>query len=314
METIVLTHPHHLTDYSPIVLALGFFDGVHLGHQTVLQCAKEEAEKRQLPLAVLTFFEHPKLVYQNVPRDTFQYLTTLERKKELLQSLGVDILYLVEFTQQFGQQTPQEFVDNYIVGLNAQVVVAGYDYTYGKPNIANMSTLPQHAKGRFEVMEVPQLQNIQTKVGSTAIRHCITSCQMDMANQQLGYIYQNSGVVIHGAKRGRTIGYPTANIKIAPQELLPSVGVYIVELCVHGKWYPGMASIGYNVTFESNHPLSCEVYILDFSEMIYGEEVKVRWYHYLRGEIKFESVDALIAQLQQDEADTRKFFLERKGT
>lgn len=313
MEIIKLSHPYSNEEIvqEPIVLALGFFDGVHLGHQAVIRKAKEEAAKRGIKLAVMTFNQHPKIVYSKLDEESMFYLSTNERKAELLTDIGVDILYLVEYTWDFGAQMPQQFVDSYIVGLNAQAITAGFDYTYGKKDVANMQTLPEHAAGRFDIIEVDQLTINQHKIASTTIRELVETGQIEAANKELGYLYQTSGTVVHGEKRGGALlGYPTANVETASKELLPGIGVYIVEFFVADKWYQGMASVGYNVTFGENRPVTCEVFILDFDRMIYGENVKVRWHHYLRGEIKFDGLDGLIKQLDQDLVDTKAYFSE----
>lgn len=312
MEIIHLSHPFLQTQIKEkeIVLALGFFDGVHRGHQAVIQKARDLATSHHLPLAVMTFNQHPKIIYQNIDPTSVQYLTLIDEKVEHFENLQVDILYLVDYTLSFGSQSPQAFVDAYIVGLGAKIVVAGFDYTYGKPQEANMTTLPQHAQGRFQVVEVPQLTMDQAKIGSTSIRYLIENKQIATANQELGYIYQTRGMVVHGDKRGRTIGYPTANIQVNPQELMPAVGVYVVEILVGDKWYKGMASIGYNITFEANRKKTCEVYIIDFDQEIYGQAVRVKWHHYLRGEIKFDGIEGLIQQLDQDLINTLAYFEE----
>ena len=313
MEIIKLSHPYSNEEIvqEPIVLALGFFDGVHLGHQAVIRKAKEEAAKRGIKLAVMTFNQHPKIVYSKLDEESMFYLSTNERKAELLTDIGVDILYLVEYTWDFGAQMPQQFVDSYIVGLNAQAIAAGFDYTYGKKDVANMQTLPEHAAGRFDIIEVDQLTINQHKIASTTIRELVETGQIEAANKELGYLYQTSGTVVHGEKRGGALlGYPTANVETASKELLPGIGVYIVEFFVADKWYQGMASVGYNVTFGENRPVTCEVFILDFDRMIYGENVKVRWHHYLRGEMKFDGLDGLIKQLDQDLVDTKAYFSE----
>lgn len=313
MKIIELNHPYNKEEIvpEPIVLALGFFDGVHLGHQAVIRTAKEEAVKRGIKLAVMTFNQHPKIVYTKLDEESMFYLSTNERKAELLKNLGVDILYLVDYTWAFGSQLPQAFVDSYIVELNAKAVVAGFDYTYGKKDVANMDTLPEHASDRFDIVKVDQLSINQHKIASTSIREYIEKGQISEANKELGYLYQTSGIVVHGEKRGGALlGYPTANVETASKELLPGIGIYIVEFFIADEWHQGMASVGYNVTFGDNRPMTCEVYILDFDQMIYGEAVKVRWHHYLRGEIKFEGLEGLIKQLDQDLVDTREYFSE----
>lgn len=310
MNIIKLHHPYNQEQIfpGPIVLALGFFDGVHRGHQAVINTAKKIANEKKIPLAVMTFNQHPKIIYHQLDPEEVTYLTLLDRKVELLSALEVDVLYLIDYTLEFGTQSPQEFVDRYIVDLGAVTVVAGFDYTYGKQELANMKTLPEHAKGRFDVIEVPELKNNNLKVGTTNIKDLLANNQIEIANEELGYLYQTSGMVVHGDKRGRTIGYPTANVQINPQEVLPSVGVYVCEIEVDGKWYQGMASIGYNITFEANRKKTCEVYILDFEQDIYGHFVKVRWHHYLRGEMKFDGIKGLIHQLDQDLINTKTYF------
>lgn len=311
MEIIELKHPYQEKEIiqEPIVLALGFFDGVHLGHQAVIRKAKEEAVKYGYKLAVMTFNQHPKIVYTKLDDESMFYLSTNERKAELLADFGVDILYLVEYTWDFGSQAPQEFVDRYLVDLNAKVVVAGFDYTYGKPEVANMQTLPEHAAGRFEIVEVDKLMIDEHKISSTSIREHIEAGDVTAANKELGYLYETSGIVVHGEKRGGfLLGYPTANVETTAKEFLPGIGVYVVEFNVAGQWYQGMASIGYNVTFGDHRYITCEVFILDFDRMIYGENVKIRWHKYLRGEIKFDGLDNLIKQLDQDLIDTRQYF------
>ena len=216
MEIIELKHPYQEKEIiqEPIVLALGFFDGVHLGHQAVIRKAKEEAVKYGYKLAVMTFNQHPKIVYTKLDDESMFYLSTNERKAELLADFGVDILYLVEYTWDFGSQAPQEFVDRYLVDLNAKVVVAGFDYTYGKPEVANMQTLPGHAAGRFEIVEVDKLMIDEHKISSTSIRDHIEAGDVTAANKELGYLYETSGIVVHGEKRGGSLlGYPTANVE-----------------------------------------------------------------------------------------------------
>lgn len=310
MRIIRLTHPYDVEAIFPypIVLCLGFFDGLHIGHQEVIMQAKHVADKKQIPLAVMTFDRHPKILYQQLNPNDVQYLTPLDRKIELIEKLGVDVLYIVEYSKEFGLQEPQVFVDNYIVGLNCDTVVAGFDYTYGPQPVANMSTLSDHGQGRFDIIEVSEKQMDQHKIGSTNIKELIQTGQISLANKELGYIYQTNGQVVHGDKRGRLLGYPTANIETLPQQILPGIGIYVVEIQVDHSWYNGMASIGYNKTFEGNRDLRCEVNIFDFDQDIYGESVTIKWHKYLRGEVKFKDAQALIDQLQKDKKDSLHYF------
>ena len=316
MQIIELSHPY-AKDYiiqEPIVLALGFFDGIHLGHKEVITTAKKVAEERGYKVAVMSFNQHPSVIFQNVDPESIQYVSPLERKKELLKELGVDIFYLVDFTKEFGALSPQEFVDQYIVGLNAKVVVAGFDYTYGKRDIANMELLPKYASNRFEIISIAEQKSENGKISSTAVRDLLLKGEIEKANELLGYEYIMNGVVVHGFGRGsKMLGFPTANIEVSNDTFLLKNGVYIVEMFVEGKWIPGMASIGINPTFDDVHKVTIEVNLLDFDKDIYHLPVRVKWLKYLRPELKFEGIDALIAQLKKDEQDTRNYFKTKRG-
>ncbi|SEK80247.1 riboflavin kinase / FMN adenylyltransferase [Carnobacterium iners] len=310
MEIIKLRHPYMKSQIpsANVVLALGFFDGVHRGHQEVINQAKQLAVKNNHALAVMTFNQHPSIVFKKVAAEDMLYLSTVEKKEAIMADLGVDTLYEVEFTSSFASLDPQTFVDLYIVGLNAKVVVAGFDYTYGKKEIASMKHLPQYAENRFDIVVIEKQTTNDAKISSTRIRKAIDSGNVEEANDLLGYTYEATGRVIHGDARGRLLGFPTANIDVTKDIRLPTVGVYVVEILVGNERYQGMASIGHNITFEKSRPLTVEVYILDFNQNIYGEKVTVFWLHYLRSEWKFDSVEALITQLKKDEEDTRQFF------
>ncbi len=249
----------------PIVLAMGFFDGVHRGHQAVIKRAREIAREKGLPLVVLTYDHAPGIV------------------------------------------SPQQFVDEYLVGFHAQTVVAGFDHTYGKEDIASMKLLPKYAAGRFEVVTVPKFteDGSQEKVGSREIRKLIDAGNVEAANQALGYPYQTTGLVVHGLARGRTLGFPTINVEHPEEERIPGIGVYAVKVKLGKKWYDGMASVGHNITFGDANQLTVEINLFDFQQMVYGEEVVIRWYQYLRGEEKFTGADALVAQMKQDEQNAR---------
>ncbi len=291
----------------PVVLVLGFFDGVHRGHQHVIAAGRAEAKRRGLRLALMTFDKHPAIVYGGADEASFTYLSPRKRKAQLMEQCGVDDYYIVHFTPEFAHLQPQAFVDQYLVGLNAAVVVAGFDYTYGKRDVANMALLPGYAQGRFEVVEVPELDDGGSKVSSTRIRQALASADVDAANQLLGYHYQTTGIVIHGEARGRTLGYPTANIQSGVQEEIPGIGIYTVRMFVNGKWQPGMASVGRNVTFGAGRNVTLEINLFDFTGDIYGAAVQVEWLHYLRGEVKFTGAEGLIKQLAQDEINSKAY-------
>jgi riboflavin kinase/FMN adenylyltransferase len=310
MQIIQLHHPYdpkQIPD-SEVVMVLGFFDGVHKGHQKVIAIGKKIAQQRGLKLAVMTFNQHPSIVFQKVLPENMKYLTSLEQKERLMAEQGADILYVVEFTSAFAHLAPQEFVDQYIVHLNSQVAVSGFDYTYGPKEIAGVEQLPGYAAGRFEVVTVPKEEQAGAKISSSRIRVGMEQGQMEEVTALLGYVYETEGTVVHGDARGRLLGFPTANVKVKNSVRLPRIGVYAVKIAVGGKWYIGMGSIGHNDTFGAGRGLTVEVYILDFHQDIYGEQVIVQWHHYLRDQVKFDGAEALIAQLKQDEQDTAAYF------
>ena len=308
MKTIKIKHPYKKTEIvnEDIVLILGYFDGVHLAHQEVIKEGVRIGRERNLKVALMTFNRHPSIVYRKINTGQYASLTQPEQKEKIIESLGVDILYEVFFNSEFGNLPPQEFVDRYIVGWHAKVIVAGFDYTYGKADVASMAQLSDYAKGRFEIVKVGEAKESGETISSTLIRQYIKNGEVEKANAMLGYYYETLGFVIHGDARGRELGYPTANIYSNPYTFLPGVGIYAVWFIVKGKRYMGMASIGYNVTFKDQSELSVEVNVLDFNEEIYGDDVKIEWVAYLRGEVQFDGAQGLIDQLQKDEEATRK--------
>lgn len=310
MEIIRIRHPYQPEEISneDVVLVLGFFDGIHKGHQAVIQKGKQIAESRGLKLAVMTFNQHPSIVFKKIQPDNMKYLTSLEQKEQLMAEQGVDILYIVEFTSAFAHLAPQDFVDQYIVGLHAKVAVSGFDYTYGPKDIADVAHLPEYARERFDIITVSKKELDGYKISSTRIRELMEAGAMDEVAELLGYIYEIDGTVVHGDARGRLLGFPTANIKVKSTVRLPKEGVYAVELRIGDTWHVGMGSIGHNDTFGAGRDLTVEVYILDFHEDIYGEQVSVRWNHFLRDQVAFDGAEGLIKQLKQDEQDTADYF------
>lgn len=295
---------------SPIVLALGFFDGIHRGHQEVIKRAIEKGKSLGVKVAVMTFDRHPKIIFQNIDGEKFKYLTMLDEKLEHFKNLGVDIAYVVKFDENLAYLSPQDFIDKYVVGLHAICVVAGQDYTYGKHDIANMDTISDFAKGRFEIITVDHLQRNNQKISSTQIRKDLDSGNVEAANLLLGYQYENHGTVEHGFKRGRKIGFPTLNVSIPKNERILGEGVYAVKVKIDkdNSWYEGMASIGHNETFGDDLEKTVEINLFNFDKSVYGEKVIVKWYKFLREMVKFDSVEELIDQLNKDKRDTEVFF------
>ncbi|EUJ30079.1 Riboflavin biosynthesis protein ribF [Listeria grayi] len=312
METIYLHEPNTIqVEQEPKVIALGFFDGVHLGHQAVIRSAKSIADASGIKTAVLTFDPHPSVVLSK-KRNKAKYLTPIEEKARKVEAMGVDYFYVVRFTTKFSELEPKDFVQKYLLPLGAVHIVAGFDYTYGRLGAGKMADMEAYAENKLQVTIVDKQEADNQKISSTAIRQAIEEGSMEEANKLLGEPYTTKGTVIHGDKRGRTIGFPTANILVEEDYLIPKLGVYAVKFKIGNETHLGMASIGYNITFKDDQSLSIEVYILDFNREIYGEEVEIEWFQYFRPELKFSGMEGLIKQLEKDEQDTREYFQKNK--
>lgn len=313
VKIIKLSHPHHKVnqDFDEMTLALGYFDGVHKGHQKVIIKAKEIAEETGMKSAVMTFHPHPLVVLRK--QKEIDYLTPLEEKIKLIEKLDVDLLFIVEFTEEFAALSPQQFVDEYIINFHVKHVVAGFDFTYGHLGKGTMNTLPEHSREQFSCTTVEKQTDHDRKISSSLIRETIKNGDIIYANKLLGRPHSVSGTVVHGDKRGRTIGFPTANVDVPDMYLIPPTGVYAVSLTVKEKEYKGVCNIGFKPTFNKEKELkpSIEVHIFDFNQDIYGEKVSVSWYKRIRSEQKFHNVDELVAQISKDKNDALQFFVEK---
>ncbi|MFA9558037.1 riboflavin biosynthesis protein RibF [Evansella sp. AB-rgal1] len=305
--TIMIKHPFQKREMPPLCLALGFFDGVHKGHKAVISKAKEEAEQRNLKSGVMTFFPHPKEVLRKETK--VDYLTSMEEKEQLMKELGIDYLFVVHFDLSFSELNPQQFVDQYLIQLNVKHVVAGFDYTYGRLGKGTMETLPFHSRNKLTYTTVDKVESDGNKISSTNIRQALGKGDISVANKYLGRTYESSGIVVNGDKRGRTIGFPTANVQVGERAFIPNTGVYIVRIMVNNKWYNGVCNIGFKPTFHDTlHKPTIEVHIFRFDKNIYGEHVKVQWHRKIRNEMKFASVDELVSQLQLDVTEAEVYF------
>lgn len=311
MQVIRIKHPHgyQKTDFPEMVSALGYFDGVHLGHQQVIGKAKAEAEKNGWKSAVMTFDPHPSVILGK-SANVKEYITPLPDKIRLIEKLGLDYLFIIEFTHEFANLLPQEFIDQYIIQLNIKQVVAGFDFSYGRMGKGNMETLPFHSRNQFDFTIVPKFSNGNDKVSSTLIREAVKAGEMEKIPALLGGYYTTSGTVVHGDKRGRTIGFPTANIDWNDDYLLPPSGVYAVRIQVNNRWYEGVSNLGYKPTFneDTKGKPKIEVHIFDFEEEIYGATVVVEWHIRLRTEQKFAGIQQLVTQIEKDKQKAIEYF------
>lgn len=285
---------------TPCVAAIGFFDGVHIAHQTLIEETIGISKQKNLPAAVITFDKHPKSVLYDFG---YHYITPLSRKLEKFKALGIDTVYVIEFTKEKAKMDPVQFIKRYF--NNIDTLVCGFDFKFGVRGSGNIELLREHSD--FETVVVKEITYGGFKVGSTHIRDLIKAGQVELIEEVLGERYMIAGPVVHGQKKGRLIGYPTANID-ADHYLMPKQGVYITRTKVDGVWYDSMSSIGHNPTMNCQVELSLESHILGFDKEIYGEIIEIEFVQRLRDELKFSSLEALIAKIDQDKLDTLNYF------
>ncbi len=292
---------------NPSVMALGYFDGIHRGHQKVISTAKQIAVEMGVDASVMTFYPHPSVVLGRSTPQT-EAITPLDDKIDLIEQLGIDVLYIVKFDPTIAGLTPQQFVDDYIIALSVVHVVAGFDFTYGSKGRGTMDSLPFHARNKFNQTIVDKVSKHDEKVSSTLIRSYIREGAVENIKGVLGRHYTVKGTVVQGDQRGRTIGFPTANVDLKGDYIVPLTGVYAVRMKAEDSWMNGVCNIGYKPTFyddKPEHP-SLEVHVFDYEGNLYGQEVMVEFHKKIRGEVKFPSVDALIQQINQDSEEARR--------
>ncbi|CEN35219.1 bifunctional riboflavin kinase/FAD synthetase [Capnocytophaga cynodegmi] len=292
------------------VVTIGTFDGIHLGHQKIIKKLVENAKKQDLLATIFTFFPHPRMIIQK--DDSLKLIHTLEEKKQMLESLGVDQLVICPFNESFSKMSAEKFVEELLVNrLKAKKVIIGYDHRFGKNRNADINDMKLFGKKfGFEVEEIPAQEINEVSVSSTKIRQALHEGDVKKAWEYLGTPFCIKGKVVHGLKIGRTIGFPTANIQVKESyKIIPKDGIYLVYSIFSKKKIYGMMSIGKNPTIEGKGA-TIEVYYFDFKQDIYENNVTIYFLEHLRDEQKFESVEKLKEQLQIDEITSRKLIKE----
>ena len=283
------------------VLTIGTFDGIHLGHQNIIEEVKKNATAYGARNFVVTFNPHPRKILSEA--SNIKILSTLREKMTTLENLGVENLYVIEFTKEFSQLTAESFFSNYIInGIGIKEIIIGYDYHFGKGKGGSVETLMKMGKENdFSVSQIEEVKVKGNTVSSTKIRKALIEGDIQLASTYLGGHYSFSGVVVSGDRRGRTLGFPTANIQLDdPEKLLPALGIYVVEILIGGSNFFGLLSVGKRPTFYNEGAIVPEVYIYDFDEDIYGEYITINIIERLRGEEKFSSAEELIKQMNKD--------------
>ncbi|MDR6224220.1 bifunctional riboflavin kinase/FAD synthetase [Desmospora profundinema] len=312
MKTIHLSHPHIPVPDAALSMAIGYFDGVHLGHQAVIQRAVQMGKSLNAQTAVMTFDPHPREVLGK--GGVTDYLTPLSEKLEQFSCLGVDRVYVMRFDREFAAKTKEAFVRDVLLPLNVRGVAVGFNFNFGRGAEGKPDDLSRLGEGRIQVEVVGPVDRIGLPVSSTRLRQTLDEGRVEEAATILGRPYSLAGRVVEGDRIGRTIGYPTANLSLEEPYRIPATGVYVVEVLRGEATLAGMMNVGYRPTFTDSDPsLRLEVHLFDFSGDLYGEELKVAFLHRLRGEERFGSVEGLMDQLRTDEKNARVWLSRQRG-
>jgi len=289
-----------LTQKNHTVATIGFFDGVHRGHRFLLNRVCDEAKRLKINSIAITFDQHPRMVLQQ----DFQpkLLTLFPEKMQLLQNSGINCCKILPFTRDLAQMSAGEFLEKVLYNIyNVKKLIIGHDHRFGHKREESFKDYQKYAaRLGIEVEQTPAFVENGVTVSSSVIRRLLNEGNVKEANHYLGYNYALSGEVVHGNKIGSKIGFPTANIVVDNLKLIPKNGIYAVKIEVKGKFFDGMLNIGFRPTLNSTRTLSIEANIFDFSENIYGENIKIIFIKRIRDERKFNNLDELAQQLSID--------------
>ena len=297
MEHYRSLHSLHLEN---ACITIGAFDGIHLGHQEIIRRLVQEARLAGVPAVVITFFPHPAAV---LGKNTGAfYLTTAEERADLLASLGVDITVTLEFTRELARQSADTFVQDMVSHLHPQNMIVGYDFSLGRNRQGNIETLQALGqKHGFQVEVVPPVTLDGEKISSSRVRHALETHEIEAATALLGRAYAVHGNVTYGDRRGGKLGIPTANLDYPKNRLIPPRGVYATIAHLGSQHIASVTNIGVHPTFDTGLSVpTIEAHLLDFSGDIYANELTLDFIHFIRPEQKFDSVAALLAQINQD--------------
>ena len=282
----------------PSILTLGTFDGVHKGHRKIISNLKSEAKRNNLRSIILTFFPHPRNI---VSSEIIKSISTIDEKIKIFSDLGIDELIIQKFDKSFANMDAKEFIELLVDNLKIKKIIVGYNHRFGKNRSADINVLKDFSlKYDFEVLEIKAFEVENIKISSTKIRDAIQQGNIKLCNNYLGYNFNINGDVVKGKSIGKSLGFPTANIKIVEEyKIMPKNGVYLVRCFFEKEKLYGMMNIGFNPTFGSNDK-TLEVNIFDFDKDLYGETIRIEFLNFIREEIKFENVELLQNQLIKD--------------
>lgn len=280
------------------IATIGTFDGIHIGHQKILNSLVRFAKENSLKSVVITFDPHPRKIINK--KNSIELINTIEEKKEKLKTLGIDYLIVQKFDEKFSETEANKFVEILKNNINIEKLIVGYDHRFGKNRNADINDLKKYGKElNFEVIEIDALEIEEVNISSTKIRSAIKDGNIRLANSYLGYNFFLSGEVVKGHSRGKELGFPTANLKIDEDKIIPKNGVYLVKSKIDHQDIYGMMNIGYNPTF-NNKSKKIETHFFNLNKNLYGKIIKIELLEYIREEKRFETVDDLIQRLKLD--------------
>lgn len=292
-------------------VTIGTFDGLHVGHYEIIKKLKKTSKELGLSSVLITFYPHPRKVLTN--DFNLRLLTPIEEKKKLIEGFGIDYLYIINFSEEFSKTTYDQFVDEILVGkINAKHLVIGYDHKFGNNRAGDIKNLISYTKKKNIGMSVVGPEKVDNKiVSSTKIRKALLEGNVEFANKMLGRNYFLDGIVVPGAKRGRELGYPTANLGLKENDkLVPKNGVYFVKAFVEGTTYFGVANIGLRPTFNNVTEPITEVFIFEFDKDIYNKQITVEFIRRIRDEKKFSSREELEKNIKLDVEKAKRYISE----
>ena len=280
------------------IATIGTFDGIHIGHQKILNSLVRFAKENSLKSVVITFDPHPRKIINKI--NSIELINTIEEKKEKLKTLGIDYLIIQKFDEKFSETEANKFVEILKNNINIEKLIVGYDHRFGKNRNADINDLKKYGKElKFEVIQIDALEIQEVNISSTKIRLAIKDGNIRLANSYLGYNFFLSGEVVKGHSRGKELGFPTANLKIDEDKIIPKNGVYLVKSIIDHQDIYGMMNIGYNPTF-NNKSKKIETHFFNVNKNLYEKIIKIELLEYIREEKRFETVDDLIQRLKLD--------------
>lgn len=299
-------------DFKPkkaTALTIGMFDGVHLGHQSLIRQLTKYASANGMESVLLTLWPHPHKIFK--AKSSLNLISLLPTKLNLLENTGIDTVLVQDFTPEFYNLCGETFVRDYLVDqLGMKYILIGHDHTFGKSKSGNIQLLHKLSNElNFKVKQLDALKSKGENISSTLIRNNLLSGRIREANSLLGYPYYFNAKVVPGDRIGRTLGFPTANLMTHPDQLIPSNGVYAVKVKINDTYWPGMLNIGFRPTVSGIQRLQIETHIIGINLDLYGKEIEISFYEFLRHEKKFNGIDELKSQLQIDKENTLDYFM-----